>query len=83
MDTGLEEERLRELSAIVDAVDGVVAHHDLRTRHMGETVLVDIHIEVDGDLSVREGHRIGEEVHDRLVRYLQGDAEVLVHLDPA
>lgn len=83
VDTGLEREQLVALARAIDEVEGVYSHHDLRTRRMGDLVLVDVHIVVDGQITVSEGHRIGERVRHNLLQNLHDDAEVLIHLDPA
>lgn len=82
VDTGLECDQVAQLAEAIDAVDGVHSHNNLRTRRMGDLVLVDVHIVVDGRITVREGHRIGERVRQNLRRNLEDDAEVLIHLDP-
>lgn len=53
----------------------------MKTRKMGDRILVDVHIEVDGSLSVQEGHAIAVAVRDTVVR--QGNAlNVMTHIDP-
>jgi hypothetical protein len=59
----------------------VRAHHGLRTRRMGADVLVDVHVLVDPRISVSEGHRIADEVRERLIRSIDDVTEVLVHVD--
>jgi divalent metal cation (Fe/Co/Zn/Cd) transporter len=44
---------------------------------------VDIHVEVDGDLSVRRGHEIAHEVSDRLQASKMSIQQVMVHVEPA
>jgi len=81
VDTGLDQSELETLGAAINAVDGVRSHHQLRSRYMGDEVLIDVHIRVDPTLSVTEGHRIGEEVHAVLAKRLEQAGEVLVHVD--
>lgn len=80
VDTGLDGEQVAELAEAIDTVEGVLAHKNLRTRRMGDLVLVDVHIVVDGEITVREGNSIGEQVRLRLLHILD-DAEVLIYLD--
>lgn len=82
VDTGLEEEQLREIRAIIQGVDGVRNMHGLRTRRLGSDVLVDVHILVESHLSVSEGHHIGEIVRVRLLQEHEEVNDVLVHIDP-
>ncbi len=44
---------------------------------------MDIHVEVDSELSVRQGHAIGHAVKDRLVTRIVTVKDVLVHIEPA
>jgi cation diffusion facilitator family transporter len=81
VDTGLSRSELAELQRHIETVDGVRAHHGLRTRRMGRDVLVDVHILVAPWLSVSEGHRIAEEVASALLERVRDAADVLVHVD--
>jgi cation diffusion facilitator family transporter len=81
VDTGLEPAELEALRAQIASVGGVRAHHGLRTRRMGADVLVDVHVLVDPRISVSEGHRIADEVRERLIRSIDDVTEVLVHVD--
>ena len=52
-------------------------------RKTGLEYLVDIHVEVDPALRVREGHAIAHAVKDRLLGYNPAIRDVLVHIEPA
>ena len=82
IDTGLDEEQLQRIRALILAVDGVRALHYLRTRRLGGRALVDVHIIVDDDISVSEGHYISEIVRARLMQEVDVVADALVHIDP-
>ena len=62
---------------------GVRSVHALRTRHIGSGLQVDIHVQVDGALSVREGHAIAGAVKQRLLAEGPDIVDVLIHLEPA
>ncbi|HYO25868.1 MAG TPA: cation diffusion facilitator family transporter [Lacipirellulaceae bacterium] len=72
-------ERVRAAAAAVPGVTGV---DDCRARKSGLGWLVDIHIEVDGALPVREGHRIAHDVKDALLGADLGVLDALVHVEP-
>ncbi len=82
MDTGLDRERLTEIKNIIQATDGVETLHMLRSRLMGADALVDVHIQVAGNLSVSEGHYISATVSQRLISEIDEIREVMVHIDP-
>lgn len=73
-------ERVRSLAAGVEGVQGV---DELRVRRSGLVYLVDIHVEVDGDLTVRGGHSLGHRVKDRLLDSELPILDVLVHVEPS
>jgi cation diffusion facilitator family transporter len=81
VDTGLDGMARDDLRKIIDQVDGVRSHHGLRSRCIGKDVLIDVHIMVDPELNVSEGHQIGDEVRTRLMQRIHNAAEVLVHVD--
>lgn len=82
IDTGASAEQLRRIRAAILQVPGVDALHLLKTRRAAGMVLVDVHILVDGKLSVSEGHHISETVRAGLIREIDEVAEVMVHIDP-
>jgi divalent metal cation (Fe/Co/Zn/Cd) transporter len=56
--------------------------HDIRTRNGGDRVFVEFHVEVDGAMSVEQGHSIGDHAEDA-VRSIFHAADVVAHLEPA
>lgn len=74
-------ERQQELLHLAASVSGVLGAHDLRAQHLGTELQVHVHITVPGELTVREGHDIGEGV--RLLLESQDDVgHCSVHIDP-
>lgn len=63
------------------ATPGVLGVHDLRTRKTGDMLLVDVHLEIDGNLSVRQGHEIAEAVQARVLER-HPVLNILTHVDP-
>jgi cation diffusion facilitator family transporter len=82
VDTGATTEQLDEMGNTIRGVDGVEAFHDLRTRRMGQKLLVEVHVLVASQVTVSEGHMIGDRVHAELMRKYEYVSEVLVHVDP-
>ncbi len=81
MDRSVSEEQIEQIREILTDTPGVQGVHDLRTRKMGDMIMVDAHIEVDGELSVREGHDIAATARERVMRKLPV-LDVMTHLDP-
>lgn len=82
MDVQANEELVKEIRGIAEAVPAVCAVEKLWVRKTGLEYLVDIHIEVDQNLTVAEGHAIGHRVKDALVERIAPIRDVLVHLEP-
>ena len=82
MDRELPAEDGRKIEAIARAHPGVKDAHDLKTRSSGLTRFIQLHIEVDRDLSVVLGHAIGLEVQAEIARAFPG-AEIIIHVDPS
>ena len=82
VDTGAAAEHLEEISSIIQEVEGVEAFHDLKSRRMGQALLVEVHVLVASHVTVSEGHMIGDRVRARLLRQCEYISEVLVHIDP-
>lgn len=82
VDTGLEAERLADIRATILSVGGVRDIHMLRTRRIGGQASADVHVLVDPDISVSEGHRISVSVEQRLKQDIDEIADVTVHIDP-
>lgn len=74
------EERVVETAS---SVEGVVAIEKCRIRKSGLGYLMDIHVEVKSDLTIREGHDIGHAVKDRLLASELPVSDVIVHIEPA
>jgi cation diffusion facilitator family transporter len=83
MDAQASPELLEAVRREASAVPGVRGVEKLLVRKSGLEHLVDIHIEVDPDISVREGHAIGHAVKDRLMGRIVTVKDVLVHVEPA
>jgi len=80
-DTAPDREVLANLSSHAAAVDGVRQVHDLRARHSGSQIFVEIHIVVDPDLTVRAGHEIAKTVKATLLQEFADVTRVIVHVD--
>jgi len=81
MDTALDEKNTRNIQVAIDNVSGVLKSHDLRTRKIGGKILMDVHIQVDSDLTVTEGHEVAERVRRQLIKNHPNTQDVLVHVD--
>lgn len=75
-----ERERIK---AAALACAGVCGMHDLRTRDAGDRLFVEFHLEVEGKVSVREGHDIVDAAERAIAGLFSKQTEVIGHLEPA
>ena len=80
-DHAASEPEMQAIRSDILATPGVLGVHDLRTRRTGDLILVDVHLEIDGDLSVRQGHQIAEAVEARVLER-HPVLHILTHVDP-
>ncbi|MDY6814931.1 MAG: cation diffusion facilitator family transporter [Pseudomonadota bacterium] len=81
VDTGLSQEDTQKLKAIARETDGVRNVHELRSRRMGHDILLDIHLVVRPDISVSEGHQIGNQVVSAMREELDNIRDINFHID--
>ena len=82
MDLSLPEPDLETIRAILEPYRARgLDYHALRTRRAGRLRMVEMHLLVPGEMSVREGHRIADDIEAQIRRALPGSA-VLTHLEP-
>jgi cation diffusion facilitator family transporter len=82
VDAGASRKERDRILDIALGTDGVSSIHALRTRYVGPGLQVDLHVLVDGNLSVRGGHDIASAVKRRLIEGGPDIVDVLVHIEP-
>jgi len=58
-----------------------IEYHALRTRRAGRMRMVEMHVLVPGEMTVREGHRVADEIEEAIRTALPGSA-IITHLEP-
>ena len=81
MDHELPDDEREKIREIAQSHPDVVAAHDLRTRVAGPTSFIQIHVEMNGSMSLLRAHEISDEVEAKL-RAAYPNAEVIIHQDP-
>jgi cation diffusion facilitator family transporter len=81
MDRAASEQEIAQVRDCLLATPGVLGIHDLRTRKMGDLIMVDVHLEVEGSLNVRQGHDIAVDARQRVLAALPV-LNVMTHIDP-
>ena len=82
IDTAPEAETMNLIKSSTLDIDGVRTVHDIRARHSGPDLLMELHVVVDPNLTVVEGHRIAKAVEKSLLEKIEGTSRVTIHVDP-
>lgn len=82
MDRELADADRERVLAVVRRHQQARALHDLRTRQAGTQVFIQFHLELDPEISLREAHRISDEIEAELLTLFPG-AGIIIHQDPA
>ncbi len=83
MDTAPRGKIVRSIRRAARSVPGVIEVEKCRARKMGLDFYVDLHVGVDGGISVHEGHEIAHQVKRAIQQSDKRIADVLVHIEPA
>jgi len=82
MEQSLPDEVEAEILQLAASVPGVVEPHDLRTRRIGNHYAIELHILMDGTISLHEAHDKASEVEELLRQYYGAQTHVVVHVEP-
>jgi len=81
-DEQIYDDLIRKIREISLTVPGVIDTEKCHVRKMGMDYYVDLHMIVDGTVSVIEGHKIAHDLKDEIQRRIPQVADVLVHTEP-
>jgi cation diffusion facilitator family transporter len=81
MDRSVDEQEVAAIRLTLAETPGVRSVHDVRTRKMGDMIVVDAHIEVDAAISVEAGHDIAVEARQRVLQRHRV-LNLMTHVDP-
>ena len=81
MDRAVDEQEVQAIRQTLLDTPGVAGVHDVRTRKMGDMVVVDAHLEVDAQITVEEGHDIAVEARQRVMQRHRV-LNLMTHVDP-
>ena len=82
LDISLPEETENEIVEIASSVEGVRDVHNLKTRRMGPSIIIETHIMVDHTISIEEAHHICTEVEGRLMEHYGKETQLNIHIEP-
>jgi cation diffusion facilitator family transporter len=82
MDRAVDEKEVQAIRTTLESTPGVAGVHDIRTRKMGDMVVVDAHIEVDANITVEAGHNIAVAARQAVLQRHRV-LNLMTHVDPA
>ena len=81
-DSSLPADTEKEMEDIILSVPGISDPHNLRTRRIGKRIAAEVHIRLDGSLTLDEAHEIASEVENRFRERFGRDSHIIVHMEP-
>lgn len=81
MDSAVDDETEAKIKKLIVETPGVLGLHDLKTRKLGDMIWVEVDLEMDGNLTIKEGHDIAVAARDRVMQQLPV-LDVMTHFDP-
>jgi cation diffusion facilitator family transporter len=82
LDQRLPPEEIQRIQDILDSDTRVLGYHKVRARRSGAVRHVDLHLQLDPELTLQEAHRVAEEVEDE-IRNAFPAVHVITHVEPA
>lgn len=82
VDQGAPREVCEQIKYLVKTHPAVIQVHNVRTRYAGNLLCVDLHVVVDSQMTVYEGHRVAEQVKNLLLRKGPEILDAEVHIEP-
>lgn len=83
LEKSLPAEERKDIESIIMTEPGVMAMHKLRTRRVGESRVIDVHVKMDGDMSLTKAHDIATNIEHKLRERFGTSAYVYIHMEPA
>lgn len=83
LDTSCGETYDRKMEEYIAGQDGVVCVDSLRSRMFGNKVYIDLEIQVDGEKSLRDAHKVAQRIHDEVEQAFPDVKHIMIHLNPA
>ena len=83
MEQSLPEQTEREIEEILLSFPGVTEPHNLRTRRVGNNCAIDVHVRMDGNLTLHQSHETTRAMEQRLRELLGEGTFINIHVEPA
>lgn len=81
-DVGPSDDVMERVCSIITSTPGVEHFHNLKARHTGRKMLLEMHLQVSSTITVQEGHDISHEVQKKLMQEFPDIKEITIHIEP-
>lgn len=82
LERSLPEEQEKEIEQLVLGVKGIDTIHKLRTRRIGNTIAIDLHAQMPGNISLAEAHNYASEAERAIHRRFGKECFINIHMEP-
>ena len=82
LDVSLPDDVEEKIEATAKSVKGVVDLHELKTRREGPGIIMEGHLVLDSDISLKEAHNISKKVEESLRKEFGSETQISLHLEP-
>ena len=83
MEVSLPKEDEDEIHKLITSVEGLNDVHELKTRRNGQSVIIDVHVVVNPDLTVAVAHKMTEKAERLLKRRFGNHSQIYIHIEPS
>ncbi len=67
---------------MIAAVPGVTDPHNLRTRRIGKRIAAEVHVRMDGAITLGEAHEKASRIEESYRKRFGDDSHIIVHMEP-
>lgn len=82
LDGAVHGEYIQEVTALAEAVDHVEHVHEIRARRSGQYIIIDLKLEMDPDMTVKQSHDVATEVKRKIFERFNNVGDVMIHVNP-
>lgn len=78
----LPESTEQEIIGLIESVEGVCQPHNLRTRRIGNRIAAEVHIRLDGSMTLQEAHEKASSIEHLFKERFGSNAHIIIHMEP-
>lgn len=82
MDGSVHGEYIQDVTTLAEAVEHVEHVHEIRARRSGQYIIIDLKLEMDPEMTVKQSHDVATEVKRRIFERFQNVGDVMIHINP-